>query len=142
MTELKRTLGFGTILFLAIASIMGSGLFFGVGIGASHAGSASLISWVILALLAVYISTFFGELVAMFPKAGGVYEFSKHTYGRFFSFMMGWLVWLVGNLSTAVLIVAAMNSILPDPSQELLKIIISIGLILTLNICQEDLEIE
>ena len=134
MTELKRTLGFGTILFLAIASIMGSGLFFGVGIGASHAGSASLISWVILALLAVYISTFFGELVAMFPKAGGVYEFSKHTYGRFFSFMMGWLVWLVGNLSTAVLIVAAMNSILPDPSQELLKIIISIGLILTLNI--------
>jgi len=133
MTELKRTLGFGTILSLAIASIMGTGMFFGAAIGASYAGNASIISWIIISLVAVYISTFFGELVSLFPKAGGVYEFSKHAYNRFFSFIMGWLAWLVGNLTTALLIVAAINYILPDPSQFLLKIFISIFLIILLN---------
>ena len=44
MTELKRTLGFGTILSLAIASIMGTGMFFGAAIGAGYSGNASIIS--------------------------------------------------------------------------------------------------
>jgi basic amino acid/polyamine antiporter, APA family len=134
MAELKRALGFGTIISLAIASIMGTGMFFGAAVGASYSGNASIISWVILSLVAVYISTFFGELVSMFPKAGGVYEFSKHAYNRFTSFMMGWLAWLVGNLTTALLIVAAIDYIIPDPSQFTLKLIISVMLIVTLNI--------
>ena len=133
MGELKRSLGFGTILFLTIASIMGSGIFFGAGIGASYSGNASILAWIILTLVAIYISTFFGELVAMFPKAGGVYEFSKQAYGRFPSFIMGWLVWIIGNLSIAVLIVAAIDYLIPDPSQMTLKLIISILVIITLN---------
>ena len=72
MAELKRALGFWTILSLAIASIMGTGMFFGAAVGASYSGNASIIAWVVIALVAVYISTFFGELVAMFPRAGGV----------------------------------------------------------------------
>ena len=134
MAELKRALGFGTILSLAIASIMGTGMFFGAAIGASYSGNTSIIAWVILSFVAVYTSTFFGELVAMFPKAGGVYEFSKHAYNRFISFLMGWLAWIVGNLTTALLIVAAIDYLIPDPSQFFTKIIISIVLIIILNI--------
>jgi len=134
MAELKRALGFGTILALAIASIMGTGMFFGAAVGASYSGNASIISWIIISIVAVYISTFFGELVAMFPKAGGVYEFSKQTYNRFTSFMIGWLAWIVGNLTTALLIVAAIDYLIPDPSRIVLKMIISIILIITLNI--------
>jgi amino acid transporter len=133
MEELKRSLGFGTILFLTIASIMGSGIFFGAGIGASYSGNASILAWVILTLVAIYISTFFAELVALFPTAGGVYEFSKQAYGRFASFLMGWSVWIVGNLSTAVLIVAAIDYLIPDPSKATLKLIISISIIIVLN---------
>jgi len=134
MTELKRVLGFGTILALAIASIMGTGMFFGAGIGAAYSGNASIIAWIIISLVAIYISAFFGELVAMFPKAGGIYEFSKQTYNRFTSFMIGWLAWLVGNLTTALLIVAAIDYIIPDPSRFFLKLIISVILIVILNI--------
>jgi APA family basic amino acid/polyamine antiporter len=134
MTELKRVLGFWTILSLSIASIMGTGMFFGVAVGASYSGNASIIAWVIISIVAVYISTFFGELVAMFPRAGGVYEFSKQTYNRFTSFMIGWLAWLIGNLTTALMIVAAIDYIIPDPSQIILKIVISIVLIVLLNI--------
>ena len=134
MAELKRALGFGTILSLAIASIMGTGMFFGAALGSSYSGNASIISWVIISLVAIYISTFFGELVSMFPKAGGVYEFSKQTYNRFTSFMVGWLAWIVGNLTTALLIVAAIDYLIPDPSQFILKMVISVGLIILLNV--------
>ena len=134
MTELKRVLGFGTILSLAIASIMGSSIFFGVALSATYSGNASILSWAIISVIAVYISAFFSELVAMFPKAGGVYEFSKHAYSRFTSFMMGWLAWLVGNLTTSLLIVTAINYLIPDPSQFFIKIIICIILIIILNL--------
>ncbi|MBW2976514.1 amino acid permease [Candidatus Woesearchaeota archaeon] len=134
MAELKRALGFWTILYLAIASIMGTGMFFGAAIGASYSGNASILAWVIISIIAVYISLFFGELVAMFPRAGGIYEFSKHAYGRFISFLMGWLAWLVGRLTSALLIVAAINYLIPDPSQFYVKITIGIALIIILNI--------
>jgi len=134
MAELKRALGFWTILSLAIASIMGTGMFFGAAVGASYSGNASIIAWVVIALVAVYISTFFGELVAMFPRAGGVYEFAKQSYNRFTSFMTGWTAWVIGNLTTALMIVAAIDYLIPDPSKVLLKIVISVSLIILLNV--------
>ncbi len=134
MAELKRALGFWTILSLAIASIMGTGMFFGAAIGSGYSGNASILAWIILSIIAVYISTYFAELVSMYPKAGGVYEFSKHAYNRFFSFLMGWIAWILGNLTTALLVVAAIDYLIPDPSQFWLKIGISVFLILVLNL--------
>jgi len=134
MAELQRTLGFGMILFLAISSIMGTGMFFGAAVGSSYSGNASIISWLILWVVAIYISLYFGELVTLFPTAGGVYEFAKHAYNRFFSFMMGWLAWLVGNLTSSLLIVAAIDYLIPDQSKMMLKISICISVILLLNI--------
>jgi amino acid transporter len=134
MAELKRVLGFWTVLALAVATIMGTGMFFGSAIGASYSGNASILSWVILTVIAIYISMFFGELVSMFPSAGGVYEYSKQAYSRFVSFMVGWIAWLVGNLTVALLVVAAIDYLVPDPSQLLLKIAISIALIVILNV--------
>lgn len=134
MAELKRVLGFWTILSLSIASIMGTGLFFGAGIGSSHAGNASILSWIILSILALLISMYFAELVSMYPKAGGVYEFSKHAYNRFFSFLMGWTAWLVGNLTTSLLVIAAIDYLVPDSSEFWLKIGISILFIVALNL--------
>jgi len=134
MAELKRVLGFWTILSLAIGSIMGTGLFFGVAIGSSYSGNGSILAWVILSFIAVYLSIYFAELASMYPKAGGVYEFSKHAYNRFFSFLMGWVAWLVGNLTTALVIVAAIDYLIPDPSRVLLKVGISLMFIVILNL--------
>ena len=133
MAELKRALGFWTILALSISSIMGTGMFFGAAIAAGYSGNASILSWVILSLFGICISLYFGELVSLFPKAGGVYEFSKQAYNRFTSFMMGWLAWIVGNLTTALLIVAAIDYLIPDSSKFILKIAVSIFLIIALN---------
>lgn len=134
MAELRRVLGFWTILALSIGSIMGTGLFFGPAIASRYSGNASILAWVILSAIAVYISFYFAELVSMYPKAGGIYEFSKHSYGRPFSFMMGWTAWIVSNLATALLIVAATDYLITDPSQMALKITLSIILIVALNL--------
>ena len=134
MAELRRVLGFWTILSLSISSIMGTGLFFGAAIGSRYSGNASILAWVILSIIAVYISFYFAELVSMYPKAGGIYEFSKHAYNRFFSFLMGWIAWLVGNLTTALLVVAAIDYLIPDASKFWLKIGISLFFILVLNL--------
>lgn len=134
MAELKRVLGFWTVLSLAIASIMGTGLFFGTAVGSGYSGNASILSWLILSFIAVYMSMYFAELVSIYPKAGGVYEFSKHAYNRFFSFIMGWIAWLVGNLTTSLLVVAAIDYLIPDPTRFWLKMGISILFILLLNL--------
>src|SRR3989338_657591 len=134
MAELKRVLGFWMTLSLAISSIMGTGIFFGASIGAKYSGNASILSWVILSAIACYIGIYFAELASMYPKAGGVYEFSKHAYNRFFSFIMGWTAWIVGNLTTSLLVVAAIDYLIPDQSKLWLKIAISIFFIILLNL--------
>ena len=134
MAELKRVAGYGTIIALTITSVMGTGLFMGPAIGAGIAGNASIISWIILAAVSIYVATCFGELVAMFPKAGGTYEFSKQTYGRFLSFIIGWLTWLVGNIGTVVLIVAGVDYLLPGSGLVWLKVVISCLFLLLLNL--------
>lgn len=133
MTELKRVVGKWTVLAITIGSIAGTGLFFGPALAASYAGVASLISWLILGIVAIYIGLCFGELIAMFPKAGGVYEFAKQSYGRFFSFIVGWVAWLVGNITTVVLIVAAIDYLLPSQSLIIVKIIACVIFVLVLN---------
>lgn len=133
MTELKRVAGKWTVLALTIGSVAGTGIFFGPAIAASYAGIYSLISWLILGVMAIYIGLCFGELIAMFPKAGGVYEFAKQSYGRFPSFIIAWVTWLVGNITTVVLIVAAIDYLLPSQSMILIKIAVSVIFILVLN---------
>ncbi|MEM4268050.1 MAG: amino acid permease [Candidatus Woesearchaeota archaeon] len=113
MAELKKSLGYGTIIALSITSLLGTGLFIGPAIAAKYAGVSSIIAWVILAAISVYVAACFGELASMFPSAGGVYEYAKRAYGRFPSFMIGWVTWLVANISVCLMIVAAMNYLNP-----------------------------
>ncbi len=111
--EMKGVLTFKVILLVTINSIMGTGIWFLTAAGAKHAGPASLISWAILSLIAVYISMCFSELTAMFPKAGGVYEFAKQTYGRFWSFVIGWTTSIAGSVTIAMLMLGALQYMIP-----------------------------
>ena len=134
MAELKRVLGFWTTLALAVASIIGTGMFFSISIGSKIAGNGIILAWIILTLVGLYIAAFFGELVAMFPRAGGICEFSKQAYSRFTSFMIGWTAWFLGNMSVALTVVAAIDYIFPDESKWLLKLSICIAFIILLNV--------
>jgi len=111
--EGRKTFGYLALAAISLTSMVGTGLFVGAGIAARFAGNASLIAWGIMALLSLYIAGCFSELVAMFPSAGGVYEYAKQAYGRFVAFLIGWITWLVGNITTVVVLVTAVNYIFP-----------------------------
>src|SRR3989338_6396374 len=82
----------------------------------------------------------FGELVEMVQRAGGVYEFTKQSYGRFPSFLIGWITWVTGNLAGAVLLIAGLDyvvSVFPDffPAEHaaIIKLVMGIAILLFLN---------
>lgn len=132
MVKLKKVLSFPAILLITINSIMGTGIFFLPAVGAAASGPASIISWLILSLISIYIAMCFGELSSMFPKAGGIYEYCKQAYGRFFSFFIGWMTVMAGNITIAMLIVGAIQYLLPVGSA-LTKIAVSLIFIFAFN---------
>lgn len=132
MAELKKVLSYRVILLITINSIMGTGIFFLPAVGAKAAGPASIIAWVILSFVSIYIAMCFGELTSMFPKSGGVYEFCKQAYGRFFSFLIGWMTVIAGNITIAMLVVGAIQYLMPVGSV-LLKIGFSLMFIFAFN---------
>ncbi len=113
MAELKKVLSYRVLLLIVINSIMGTGIYFLPAVGAKYSGPMSIISWFIMSVIAIYMAMCFGELVSMFPKAGGVYEYSKQAYGRFTSFLIGWITLIAGNVTIAMLIVGAIQYLLP-----------------------------
>ena len=115
MTQLKRVLGFPAVLLITINAIMGTGIYFLPAVGARMAGPASVLSWIMMSFIAIYIGMCFAELSSMFPKAGGVYEYSKQAYGRFLSFIVGWVTLVAGNVTIAMLIVGGIQYLLPYP---------------------------
>ncbi len=114
--------------------MIGTRLFYGISIAAEIAGNASILSWVILSIVTIYVGACFGELTSMYPRAGGIYEFTKHAYGRgLASFLIGWTSWVVINMMNSLLIVAALDYILPAEVSVTIKILLSVSIIILLN---------
>tara|TARA_Y100000310_G_scaffold124700_1_gene123420 strand:+ start:43160 stop:45163 length:2004 start_codon:yes stop_codon:yes gene_type:complete len=112
----KRKLGYFVILFIIINSILGSSLFYLPNLGVISSGPASIIAWVLIFLIAIFIMMYVAELTVLHPTSGGTYAFCKRTYGRFGSFMAGWLIWIAGNFGMALNLVAAAQYFIPAGS--------------------------
>ncbi|MDI6720991.1 MAG: amino acid permease, partial [Candidatus Aenigmarchaeota archaeon] len=111
---LKKSIGKKTLFLFMVNGIIGTGIYFLPSIGAQYAGPASLVSWVIMAIISVFIAFYFAELISMFPKSGGVYEYVKAAFGEFPSFIAGWISWIVANITIAMLIVGSLKFLFPS----------------------------
>lgn len=132
MVELKKSIGKKTLLLVAINAILGTGIFFLPAVGAAFAGPASLISWIIMAFVAIMISMYFAELVSMFPKSGGVYEYIKKAFGEFYAFVFGWTAWIIANITISMLIVGSIIYLFPGETI-VFNIFLSILIIILFN---------
>lgn len=96
--QLKRSIGLGTAVILVIANMIGTGVFTTSGfIMESLANPASmLLCWFIGGILALSGALCYGELGAIFPKAGGEYIFLRESIGKPFGFLSGWVSLIVG----------------------------------------------
>ena len=125
-------LGLVSILLITINSIMGTEIFFLPAIGVREAGLFSIISWAIMGLIAIYYSMVIAELVGMFPKEGGVYEYAKQAFGQFSSFLLGWMALIAAYVTVAMLIVGAILYLAPTLPKSFL-IGVSIAFIVIFN---------
>jgi APA family basic amino acid/polyamine antiporter len=94
---LVRGLGTWDGALLTIGSIVGTGIFITTSDMARvlpHPGLILLV-WLMGGLLTLAGALTYGELGAMFPRAGGLYHYVREAYGPLWGFLYGWTAFLV-----------------------------------------------
>lgn len=94
---LVRGLGTWDGALLTVGSIVGTGIFLTTSDMAKvlpHPGLILLV-WLAGGLLTLAGALTYGELGAMFPRAGGLYHYVKEAYGPLWGFLYGWTAFLV-----------------------------------------------
>ena len=88
----KRELGLLDGTMLVAGSMIGSGIFIVSSDMVRQVGSAGWLTliWIISSLITMIAAVSYGELSAMFPKAGGQYVYLKESYNKLIAFLYGW----------------------------------------------------
>ncbi|MDQ8054263.1 MAG: amino acid permease [Pedobacter sp.] len=88
----KRELGLFDGTMLVVGSMIGSGIFIVSADMTRQVGSAGwlILIWVLTAVITMIAAVSYGELSAMFPKAGGQYVYLKEAYNKLIAFLYGW----------------------------------------------------
>ena len=88
----KPSLGLLDATMLVAGSMIGSGIFIVSADITRNVGSAGwlIFVWVITGFMTLTAALSYGELSAMFPKAGGQYVYLKEAYNPLVGFLYGW----------------------------------------------------
>ena len=83
---------------VVVANMIGTGIFTTSGFILEQVDNpnALLICWLVGGLFALSGALCYGELGAMFPKAGGEYVFLRESFGKAIAFLSGWISLVVG----------------------------------------------
>ncbi len=101
-TSFKPSLGLVDATMLVAGSMIGSGIFIVSADITRNTGSAGwlIVVWVITGFMTLTAALSYGELSAMFPKAGGQYVYLKEAYNPLISFLYGWSFFTVIQTAT------------------------------------------
>jgi len=88
----KPSLGLVDATMIVAGSMIGSGIFIVSADMLKDLGSAGwlLTAWLITGFMTLVAALSYGELSAMFPKAGGQYVYLKEAYNPLVGFLYGW----------------------------------------------------
>ena len=115
--SLKRVLGAGDLIMLAIGAVIGAGIFGAIGTAAAGqtgpdgevirygAGPALVFSFLLLGGACGLAALCYAELASMIPQAGSAYAYSYATLGELVAWIIGWdliLEYAVGNVAVAI----------------------------------------
>jgi APA family basic amino acid/polyamine antiporter len=115
--SLKRVLGAGDLVMLAIGAVIGAGIFSSIGTAAAGevlpsgeivrygAGPALVFSFILLGGVCALAGLCYAELASMIPQAGSAYSYSYATLGELVAWIIGWdliLEYAVGNIAVAI----------------------------------------
>lgn len=88
----KPTLGLLDATMVVAGSMIGSGIFIVSADITRNVGSAGWLVavWLLTGFMTLTAALSYGELSAMFPKAGGQYVYLKESYNKLTGFLYGW----------------------------------------------------
>ena len=91
-TGFKPTLGAFDATMIVAGSMIGSGIFIVSASITQNIGSAGwlIAVWALTGFMTLTAALSYGELSAMFPKAGGQYVYLKESYNPLLGFLYGW----------------------------------------------------
>ncbi|MEO1128754.1 MAG: APC family permease [Planctomycetota bacterium] len=101
MHRLNRQLGVTQAVSLGLGSILGTGVFISIALGADAAGGWVVLATVIAALLATSNALSSAQLAAAMPISGGTYEYGTRLLHPFVGFAAGWLFLCAKSASAA-----------------------------------------
>ena len=116
-SSLRRVLGAGDLIMLAIGAVIGAGIFGAIGTAAAGqvgpdglvirygAGPALVFSFILLGAACALAALCYAELASMIPQAGSAYAYSYATLGELVAWIIGWdliLEYAVGNVAVAI----------------------------------------
>jgi len=105
----KKSLTLFDSTAIVAGSMIGSGIFIVSSDISRLMGSPGwlLIAWVLAGFLTICAALSYGELAAMFPKAGGQYVYLKEAYNPLIGFLFGWTMFMVIQTGTIAAVAMA-----------------------------------
>jgi basic amino acid/polyamine antiporter, APA family len=96
-TSFKPTLGLLDATMIVAGSMIGSGIFIVSTEMTTYLGSSGwlILAWVLTGFLTLTAAISYGELSAMFPKAGGQYVYLREAFNPLVGFLYGWSLFAV-----------------------------------------------
>ncbi|HJU88843.1 MAG TPA: amino acid permease [Gemmatimonadaceae bacterium] len=123
-TEFVKALTLTDATMLVAGSMIGSGIFIVSADIGRTVGSPFwlLMAWVITGVITLLGALAYGELAAMYPRAGGQYVFLRESMGPLVGFLYGWTLFVVIQTGTIAAVAVAFGRFLgvlwPDISPE------------------------
>ena len=100
-----HTLGLTSATGLVIGSIVGTGVFTMPAVLAG-AGTMGIIVLGVIAVGAMLLAVLFGQLTKRVPNSdGGLYAYSRHEFGDFAGYLVGWCYWIQSWAGNAAIVV-------------------------------------
>ena len=102
ITQFKPSLRLMDATMLVAGSMIGSGIFIVSADITRNVGSSGwlMVVWLLTGFMTLTAALSYGELSAMFPKAGGQYIYLKEAYNPLVSFLYGWSFFMVIQTAT------------------------------------------
>ena len=110
-SEFKPRLGALDATLIVAGGMIGSGIFIVSSSITRYVGSAGwlIAAWVITGFMTITAAVSYGELSAMYPKAGGQYVYLKKAYNPLVGFLFGWSFFSVIQTATIAAVAVAFS---------------------------------
>ena len=108
-SEFVKAMTLTDATMLVAGSMIGSGIFIVSADIARKVGSPGflLLAWILTGIITLLGALAYGELAAMYPRAGGQYVFLRESMGSLMGFLYGWTLFVVIQTGTIAAVAVA-----------------------------------